>query len=154
MPTWCTGLLSSTAWLMLYLTSNHRSVQFLYFASSGAFQCCHLYEMCCYVLLWIAFFMTSLLRAYSRHAQSFFSEDAVQFRRQSFSLSRMTERVKSLGEPWNNNNNNVSLLNSLRKQTCNNLHGNKKNMGKSILITIKKTSINKNCFKTICLDPR
>ena len=33
MPTWSTALLSSTAWLMLFLTSNHRSVQFLYFAA-------------------------------------------------------------------------------------------------------------------------
>ena len=38
----------------------------------------------------------------------------------------------------------VFIKKSLRKQTCNNLHGNKKNKGKSILITIKKTSINKN----------
>ena len=38
----------------------------------------------------------------------------------------------------------VFIKNSLRKQTCDNLQGNKKNKGKSILITIKKTSINKN----------
>ena len=30
MPTWSTGLLSSTAWLMLFLAFNHRLVQFLY----------------------------------------------------------------------------------------------------------------------------
>ena len=34
MPTWSVSLLSSTAWLMLFLTTNHRSVQFLYLAAS------------------------------------------------------------------------------------------------------------------------
>ena len=35
MPTSSTSLLSSTAWLMLFLTCNHRSVQFLYLTASN-----------------------------------------------------------------------------------------------------------------------
>ena len=48
-----------------------------------------------------------------------------------------------------NNNNKIKVFidkNSLHKQMCNNLHGNKMN-GKQVLITIKKASIKKNCFK-------
>ena len=38
----------------------------------------------------------------------------------------------------------VFIKNSLRKQTCNILHGNKKNKGKLMLFTIEKTSVNNN----------
>lgn len=46
MPTWSTGLLISTetTWLMLFLTFNHRSVQFLY---------CKNHDTRCHVLFWM-----------------------------------------------------------------------------------------------------
>ena len=53
---------------------------------------------------------------------------------------------RNLGRAYNDddddddNNNKVFIKNSLRKQMCNNLHGNIMNKGKQILVTSKKTS--------------
>ena len=56
----------------------------------------------------------------------------------NFAFATLPRAATGIPRNSHNNNNNVFIKNSLPKQTCNNLHDNKMNKGKQLLVTIKK----------------